>query len=68
MDADTEQELAVTFGPIQARFSIGSLGFDGRFRQIYGRYERRMQINEHVRLLVGSDLFLTPVKLSYNGP
>lgn len=68
VDANTEQELAVTFGPIQARFSIGSLGFDGRFRQIYGRYERRMQINEHVRLLVGSDLFLTPVKLSYNGP
>lgn len=68
VDADTEQELAVTFGPIQARFSLGSLGFDGRFRQIYSRYERRMQINEHVRLLVGSDLFITPVKLTYNGP
>ncbi|MEZ4325374.1 MAG: TonB-dependent receptor [Polyangiales bacterium] len=68
VDADTEQELAVTFGPIQARFGIGDLGFDGRFRQIYSRYERRMQINEHVRLLVGSDIFLTPVKLTYNGP
>ena len=68
VDADTEQELAVTFGPIQARFSLGSLGFDGRFRQIYSRYERRMQISEHVRLLVGTDLFITPVKLTYDGP
>ena len=42
VDANTEQELAVTFGPIQARFSIGSLGFDGRFRRrLCRRRERR---------------------------
>ncbi|MCA9532866.1 MAG: TonB-dependent receptor [Myxococcales bacterium] len=68
VDSRTEQELAVTFGPIQARFSLGQLGFRGTFRQIYSRYERRMQINEHVRVLVGSDVFITPVKLTYNGP
>ena len=64
-----EQELSMTFGPIHVGFDLGNdLRFEGNFRQIYSRYERRMQINPNVRLIVGSDVFLTPFELFFRGP
>ncbi len=65
----TEQSIAFEVGPVKLNFGVGdAFRFEANLLQIYSRAEWRYQMTDRVRLIMGLDLSVTPLQLTYFGP
>lgn len=64
-----EQETNLRVGPTNLDFGLGDeFSFQGRFLEITLRTEWRARLAEWARVIVGTDLDITPFSIDYVGP